>query len=177
VDAATSQGASKSLRDRLESFARQLAAADNPRERVSVTVSRQDGFQNEASTPRGLRISLDEPQDFGGRGEAPDPAEFLLAAIGASLSVTLTAHGELRGVAFESVQVDLGGEIDGAKFFEPGSRGAPGVLDMELTLTIATQAPRRAVQAVIRDALRVAPVLKSLKRVPKVRVIYRPSSG
>jgi uncharacterized OsmC-like protein len=118
-------------------------------------------------------VSLDEPVNFGGRGESPDPAEYLLAAAGASLSVTLTAHAALRGVELERVHVALRGEIDARPFFRPEARvGLPGVLNVEITLTVSTPAPRAAFREVLKMALAAAPVLRSLKRMPRVRVVH-----
>jgi hypothetical protein len=46
---------------------------------------------------------VDQPADFGGLGEAPDPAEYILAAIGASLSVR-RARAYLDARAYEVIE-------------------------------------------------------------------------
>jgi len=160
------------LRPVLEKFARDITSSGGAREAVSVEVMRIDGFRNEAVTPRGLKVCLDEPVNFGGKGEAPDPAEHLLAAVGASVSVTLTAHAALRDVPIDRVHVVLRAEIDGREFFRPGSGGMPGLLDIVMELTVRSSAPRAMVRALLRDVLRAAPVLRSLKRLPKVTIQF-----
>lgn len=163
-----------SLRDTLAAYARGIPRSGDASEPIQVDVVRQDGFLHRAGTTSGQTLVLDEPVAFGGHGSAPDPAECLLAAVGASVSVTVTAHAALRDVPIEGIHVGLGAVIDAREFFHPGSGGKPGLLNLTLTLTIRTGAPRKVVRATIRDALRVAPVLRTLKRMPRVIVVYEP---
>lgn len=156
----------------LRRFEQAYARAPQTLGRVACDVQRTTGFGNEALTPAGLQIVLDEPADFGGSGQAPDPAEHLLAAVGASLSVTLTAHAALRGVPLDDVHVALEGFIDGKLFFDPTSDGRPGVHDIRLTLTVTSRAPRSVLRTLLRDVLRVCPVLRSLKRMPAVELVH-----
>ncbi len=156
----------------LSGFAAAITGAETTREGVSVTVTRRGGFQNDALTASGQALLIDEPVHFGGRGEAPDPAEMLLAAIGASLSVTLTAHAALRGLAIDHIALQLAAEIDGVAFFHPG-RGVPGLLDVAIILTVTTPAKRSDVRSLLRDVLRATPVLCSLKRRPKVTLVFK----
>jgi pyruvate dehydrogenase E2 component (dihydrolipoamide acetyltransferase) len=106
-------------------------------------------------------------------GEAPDPAEHLLAAVGSSVSVTFTAHAALLGVAVEKVHVSLAAEIDAHKFFHPDAAARAGLLDIHLKLIVSSSAPRAQVRRVLREALCVAPVLRSLKRLPRVEFVHR----
>lgn len=162
----------RSWAETLRTFAEQAAKQDSPRARVSVEVTREAPFRNVARTPAGLATTLDEPEDFGGLGELPDPAEQLLAAVAASLSVTFTAHAALLGVPVEHVHVSATGEIDAYKFFHPDSAGAAGLLDTRLTLTVKSSARRVEVRRVLRAALRAAPVLRSLKRLPGIEFVH-----
>ena len=60
------------LRDVLTGFADILLATDDPTEGVTIDIVRREGFQNEAVTPLGQQVLIDEPVHFGGQGEAPD---------------------------------------------------------------------------------------------------------
>lgn len=159
------------LRTTLQGFADALLATDDPTEAVSVSVRRVAGFQNEATTPDGSRVLIDEPAHFGGRGEAPDPAQYLLAAIGASLSVTLTAHAALRGARIDEVRCGLRAVIDGQAFFHPGS-GSPGLLDMTIDLKVRSADGEEAVRALLEDALLATPVIQTLARPPRINLNY-----
>jgi pyruvate dehydrogenase E2 component (dihydrolipoamide acetyltransferase) len=165
---------SASLRERLLAFAAEILHAPVPRETVAVTVARENTFTHRARTSRGLALVLDEPEHFGGTGQAPDPAEALLAALGASLSVTLTAHAALAEIDVLEVAVALSGDIDGRSFFDP--RGAfqhGGLLDVRAAVTITSRAPRPRVRALLDDAVRASPVLRSLRRRPRVTLLLK----
>ena len=156
----------------LSGFAREITTRDNPRERVAVEVTRRSGFQNSARSTGGLEILLDEPVAFGGRGEAFDPAEYLLAAAGASLAVTLTAHAALRGLRLDEVRVVLSGDIDGRLFFHPEGEGSAGLLETVVDLSVKGPMSRSTFSALLRDAWRVAPVIRSLNKLPRLRVKF-----
>lgn len=158
------------LKATLARFRRRLAGQASAHEGVTAHVRRRVGFAHAATTASGLRISLDEPVAFGGTGRAPDPAEHLLAAVGASVSVTITAHAALSDVPIETIEVDLSAAIDAHEFFHPGSGGRQGLHSIEVHVAIRSAAPRKALAAVVRDALKVAPVLRSLRGRPRVRV-------
>ena len=157
-------------------FRTAFATAGGGKSPVSVTVDRRRQLTHVVTTPSGQTLRIDEPADFGGAGTTPDPAETLLGAIGASLSVTLTAYGALRDVSFDAVAVSLVASIDGSDFFEPG-RGEPGLLDLCITLDVQTTATRQAVDELLRDVLRTAPVLASLKARPSVELVHRPAAS
>ena len=162
-----------SLREILSDFSGKMRSVGRPREGVSVHVARRLGFQNAARTTSGHAFLLDEPSDFGGLGEAPDPAEYLLAAIGASMSVTLTAHAALRAIAIDHIEMTLSADIDARSFFEPGRGHRAGLLDLCITLEIVSPASLSALRRLTRDVTKAAPVLRSLKRLPRISLTIR----
>jgi hypothetical protein len=116
------------LAETLRAFADRLYASGDGTADVKVAVSRQYRFTNLAAAG-GMALRLDEPVDFGGAGLAFDPAEALLAAAGASLSVTLTAHAALRSLAIADIRISLGAKIDGRSFFQPRDHPRAGLRD------------------------------------------------
>lgn len=160
------------LRSTLLGFADTLLAADDPTEGVSVEVVREHGFQNAAVTPTGQRILIDEPVHFGGSGAAPDPAQYLLAAIGASLSVTLSAHAAMRSIVIDGITMSLSATIDGRAFFHPGGAGDAGLLEMTATLRVTSPEDEATFRALLADVLLATPVLQSLKHAPRITLHY-----
>ena len=159
------------LKKTLQHFARDFLSRTEPMEAVSVQLRRQSRFTHEGITAKGHSVHLDEPREFGGTGRSPDPAEHLLAAVGSSLSVTLTAHAALRDIPIESLELRLQGRIDGRSFFDPRAwPGRGGVRDITIELTLVTPAPRGQIAELLRDALRASPVVASLKKRPHVRL-------
>jgi pyruvate dehydrogenase E2 component (dihydrolipoamide acetyltransferase) len=149
------------------------AAAYEP---VAARVLRCGRFTHQATTPRGLTLGIDERVGFGGTGQSPDPAELLLAAVGASLSVTLTAHAALRQQRIDHVDVALNGRLHGPSFFTPRLAFQPGLRDVEILIAVTSPLPRAEVRALLAEAVLASPVLRSLKRRPSVRLEYTRSA-
>jgi uncharacterized OsmC-like protein len=160
------------LADLLRAFRRHAGADDSQPSPVSVEVTRLARFTNLATTASSLTIALDEPVDFGGRGDAPDPAEYLLAAIGASLSVTLTAHAALRSLAMMRISVSLKGEIDGRSFFEPRVWTRTGLLETQVAIKMAGSFSKLEARALLAEAVKACPVLQSLRRRPRISLNF-----
>ena len=160
------------LRQALLRFRTDAASSGDGRVQLAVRVDRGRHLTHNVTTASGQTLRIDEPTDFGGAGATPDPAEVLLGAIGASISVTLTAYAAMREVSFDSVGVALTASIDGRDFFQPGS-GEPGLLDIRVSLDVQTSAPRHVVDELMVDVVRTAPVLATLKTRPSVDLEYR----
>jgi uncharacterized OsmC-like protein len=137
-------------------------------EQVSVHVQRLGRFTHLASTQHGLEFKLDEPVGFGGTGESADPAEQLLAALCASLSVTMTAHAAMRGLVISDLQIAAGGAIDGPSFFNPFSAGRPGILDIHLQLELTSPMTQSEADSLLDIAVQACPVLQTLVHKPEI---------
>jgi pyruvate dehydrogenase E2 component (dihydrolipoamide acetyltransferase) len=136
-------------------------------------VKRRERFTNVVTTATGLSIEMDEPADFGGTGQRPDPAEYLLGAVGSSLSVTLTAHAALRSLAIHSVEIALAADLDGRSFFAPRTWPRAGLLNMQIDITLTSNLNEARARALMAEVLRASPVFRSLKRRPKVTLALR----
>lgn len=149
--------------------ARQVDAADAPSlEHVAATVRRVTGFTQIGRAASGHVVAVDEPTAFGGGGSAADPAELFLVAIGASLSVTLTVHASLSGVPLDTVEVELSGKLDAARFFRPSAANGGGFFDLEIAVAVTSAATPAAVRAIVDTALLASPVLRSIAAAPTV---------
>jgi uncharacterized OsmC-like protein len=164
------------LSDALRSFAEGLFAGGDGTAGVLVSVARQERFTNIARAG-GMTLRLDEPTDFGGTGLNFDPAEALLAAVGASLSVTLTAHAALRLLAIADIKVSLAARIDGRSFFEPRGHPKAGLFDTEIEVLLVSDEKPRDLRALFAEARRACPVLKSLKRAPRIALALKAAAA
>lgn len=154
------------LADILERFRVSLGAPDSPPVHVAVKVARRGRFLHEATGASGQVVWLDEPAVFGGGGAHADPAEHLLAAVGASLSVTLTAHAALRGLSVSRIDMELEADLDERSFFAPRKWPRAGLQGARITLAISGALTDRQARSLVAEAVRAAPVLRSLKRRP-----------
>lgn len=157
------------LAELLQNHARAAHVAEDSQERVSTTVQRVSGFRHRATGGHGHSWGIDEPVTFGGGGTAADPAEMLLAAVAASLSVTLTAHAALRGISICDLRVESEGEMDALAFFFPG-QGAPGLTAHRMRVVMRSAEGHVAVSELLADAVKASPVLRALASPPEIRL-------
>lgn len=71
-----------------------------------VIVSSSGYLKQEITAGRHALIA-DEPVEFGGADEGPDPYSMLLAALGACTSMTLQMYAKRKGWSLEQVKVTL----------------------------------------------------------------------
>jgi len=62
-------------------------------------------------------VDSDQPYLVGGQGSAPTPVEHLLNSLGSCLSVTMVYHAAAQGIAIDSVETAVEGEMDVRGFF------------------------------------------------------------
>ena len=62
--------------------------------------------------PQDFVIRIDEPQALLGGDAAPNPQEYLLAAMNACMLNTFVAACSLMGVTIESLEMECSGDID-----------------------------------------------------------------
>jgi uncharacterized OsmC-like protein len=144
-----------------------------PRESVAVTLTRRRGFVHAGQSAVGHVVAVDEPVDFGGEGSGADPAELMLIALGASLSVTMTAQAVLREVVIETLEMQMSAWMDPLPFFELADAAEGGLRDVRIVLRLKSDAPEDAIQGLVDLALRASPVAASLKRAPSVELVLQ----
>ncbi len=151
------------IRRQADDFARTEVKAV---EYVSASVTRVAKFANHGLSHSGHEIPVDEPQQFGGGGMAPDPAELLLMAVGASLSVTLTVHAAISGCAVDGVAVGMRGKLDPERFFEPSAAPGGGFYDLEIDLSLTTNEDEKDIEKLVDRAMMACPMLRSVDALP-----------
>lgn len=147
-----------------------LASDESRLEHVSAVVRRVGEFMNAGRGGSGHYVATDEPAQFGGSGTAVDPAELLLVAVGASLSVTMTVHAALADVPIDAIDVSLAGSLDADRFFKPTAQKGGGFFDVRVNVSVETRATPAMARAVLDTALLASPVLRSIAAAPDVRL-------
>jgi pyruvate dehydrogenase E2 component (dihydrolipoamide acetyltransferase) len=113
--------------------------ASDCREPIAGSTLQQGGMRAEGRFGRHV-VVVDEPKSFGGDDSAANPAEILLAAVGASVSVTLRCHAALLDIAVGRIAVDLAGELDIRGFFDADPSVRAGFQDIKINVTIEGEA-------------------------------------
>ncbi|MBL8647250.1 MAG: OsmC family protein [Sphingosinicella sp.] len=117
-----------------------------------------------------LSIVIDEPVAFGGTGLAPNPAEVALAALGASIEVTLRCYAEYHGIPVDSISVDLAGALDNRGFFGADPTIRPGFPRIDVRINVGTAAPAADVARLIAEVERCCPVLDLFRNATHIDI-------
>jgi uncharacterized OsmC-like protein len=149
------------LMRRYQAIARSGNAAQCAEHIAGATVQER-AFRTEGRFGHHLVI-VDEPTSFGGTDSAANPAELLLAGLGASLSVTLRCHAALLGLNVGRIRVELEGDLDIRGFFDADPAVRSGFAELRLHVHIESDASPEALARLIAAAERGCPVLDTCR--------------
>lgn len=106
---------------------------------------------------RRFTLRGDHPPELLGHNTGPTAIETLLAALGSCLAGTFAAQATARGVAIESLEVDLEGAIDLNGFF--GLRPVPpGLSDLRVAFRVESDADDETLREILAAAKAHSPV-------------------
>ena len=74
-----------------------------------------DGFRSEVQA-RQFQINADEPEALGGEDTAPNPVEYLLAALSTCQEITYRLYADALGIPVDGISVKLKGDLDNTEF-------------------------------------------------------------
>ena len=138
-------------------------------EHIAGATVQQDGFRTEGRFGHHV-IFVDEPTSFGGTDSAANPAELLLAGLGASLSVTLRCHAALLGIQVGRIHVELEGELDIRGFFDADPAVRSGFAELRLQVQIESDASAEALERLMAAAERGCPVLDTCRGATPISI-------
>ena len=143
--------------------------AERCAEHITGATVQERAFRTEGRFGHHL-VVIDEPTSFGGTDSAANPAELLLAGLGASLSVTLRCHAALLGIDVGRIRVELAGALDIRGFFDadPGIRS--GFADLRLNVQIESEASPEALARLMAAAERGCPVLDTCRGATPISI-------
>jgi putative redox protein len=139
------------------------------REPIAGATVQSGGMRAEGQFGRHV-VVVDEPKVFGGEDSAANPAEVLLAALGASLSVTLRCHAALLGISVGRIQVDLAGDLDIRGFFDADPAVRSGFQSLDLTVKVDSDASPEQLARLLAAADRGCPVLDACRGATPIRI-------
>lgn len=129
------------------------------------------GFRTEAAIRDFDPLPSDEPRGLGGTDTAPNPVEQLLAALGNCLAVGYAANATARGIAVDSLRIDVSGPVDLHSFL--GLRpGHAGFDEIDVVVHLATSAPQEDVDALHAHVLATSPVGHTLQAAVPVTIAH-----
>lgn len=138
--------------------------------RWKASVTWLGGFRTEAAVRDFEPIVSDEPRGLGGTDTAPNPVEQVLAALGNCLAVGYAANATARGIALDSLRIDVSGPVDLHTFLglRPGHAGFDAV---DVLVRLESSAPAQEVDALHEHVLATSPVGHTLQAALPVNVV------
>ena len=129
----------------------------------------EKGFRVDIRTGEGFRLVVDEPKEFGGSGEGPNPIELFLASLASCFAITARIHANRVGVSIDRVEVKVRGVLDlrsavGIEGFEPGLES------IELSAKIVSSANCSELEKIVDKTLRTWVVGSTVAKSGKLKV-------
>ena len=139
-------------------FAQRLASDPSAdKSRWSARTTWTGAFTSSTSAREHEPIVSDEPELLAGGNSAPNPVEYLLAALGSCLAVGYAASAAARDIELRSLEIELSGTID-LQVFLGLAEGHAGYERLEATARVDSDADDAALQALHEHVVRTSPV-------------------
>jgi uncharacterized OsmC-like protein len=107
---------------------------------------------------RAFTVDAGEPPVLLGEDQAPNPVEFLLHALAASLTTSLVYHAAARGIRIESLESQLEGDLDLRGFLGLSGDVRRGFQQIRARFTVKSD----ATQEQLEDLTRFSPVYDTI---------------
>ena len=122
---------------------------------------------------RQFSVGVDEPQGLGGQDAAPNPVEYVLAALGSCQEITYRLYADALGIPLNGVSVQLTGNIDLRGFFNVQQDIRPGYESIEAEVILDSPASEAELTRLKEIVDRHCPVLDILRNPTPVKLSLR----
>jgi putative redox protein len=131
-----------------------------------------DGL-NSSVAIRQFHVGVDEPPGLGGEDKAPNPVEYVLAALGSCQEITYRLYADSLGIPLNGVSVELKGAIDQRGFFNVDQAVRPGYQKIEAEVVLDSPASEQDLLRLKEIVDRHCPVLDILRNPTPVELSLR----
>ncbi len=111
-------------------------------------------------------VDADEPEVLLGQDNGANPVEYVLHALAACLTTSIVYHAAARGIAIESVESEIEGNLDARGFLGLSDEVYKGFKNIDVTFTIKSDAPAEQLE----ELAKFSPVFDTMTRAIPVRV-------
>lgn len=109
------------------------------------------------SHEKSFKIVIDEPRELLGTDSAPNPQEFLLAALNACMTVGYVAAAAMAGVQLTKLEIATTGELDLRGFLGLDKSVKPGYDELSYVVTMAGNGTREQFSEIHETVVRTSP--------------------
>lgn len=121
------------------------------------------GFRTATYARQHALLATDEPEWLAGTDSAPNPVEYVLAALGGCLTVGYAAAAAARGVELRSLEIEVKGNVD-LRVFLGLAEGHAGYDKIEVTAYVESDAGAEELEEIHRAVVATSPVGNTLER-------------
>ena len=118
---------------------------------------------------RGHEAVVDEPSQFGGDDEGPNPLEYMFTGLAGCLNVTIHHIANERDIQVQNLEINVTGDIDLGKFMT-GKGERAGFQDINAEIVIETDVDSETETSLIEEAEERCPVSDNLQHETSVSV-------
>lgn len=125
-----------------------------------ATISAFYGACSETERKKPFRFLADEPPVLCGKDEGANPVEYLLSALSMCVTTSIVAHSAARGIAIESMESELEGDLDVRGFLGMSASVRKGFSAIRMHMRVKTDGSAE----VLRQLADYSPVLDVVSR-------------
>jgi uncharacterized OsmC-like protein len=145
-----------------------LAEPDAPKSSWSARTQWTGAFTSASYAREHGPIVSDEPTLLAGSNSAPNPVEYVLAALGSCLAVGYAASAAARGIELRALEIEVAGTID-LRVFLGLAEGHAGYDRIELTTRVDSDADDAALQELHEHVVKTSPVGNTIEHPVELR--------
>lgn len=119
---------------------------------------------------RGYSFEIDEPEEHGGTGSAPNPVEYELAALTGCFNVVAHLVAGEKEVELDSLNIEASGDLNPAKFQGEETDERAGFQGVKLQVEVESDADEETLREVFEEAERRCPVRDNISHETPVEV-------
>lgn len=98
------------------------------------------GGEENSDRPKPHFVNADQPEFLGGGNTAPNSVEYVLHALTSCLTVTLTYHAAVQGIALGAIETSAEGDHDARGFFGISDDVKKGYSSIRVNMRVVSQA-------------------------------------
>lgn len=126
-----------------------------------------NGLLTNASV-RKFNFNIDEPKELGGTDVAPNPVEYILAALGSCQEIVYAAYAEVLGIELSSVKINVKGKLNLKGLFGLDENVVPGFSEITYDTQIVSNEDPNKIKELVQLVESHCPVQDTLTRAVKV---------
>lgn len=131
----------------------------------------QNSFWPDSEVARQSRFPVDQPKQFGGMDRGPNPQEYLISGLAASVAETAGALARARDIQLQEVSCQVQGRVDLQGLLGLNPKIQDKIHDLTCALSFRGNVTPEQQAAIAKEAVETAEVARLLTRTNPSRVV------